>query len=163
MVKRVTIPRKRVIKGRIKKDGTVGKPTWGGKKANGGRPTLQEEMRRRDQSVKSFRSRYLIQPLDYAMCILNDIDPKTHEAVKKPYSDMDKKWAVSVATPYLNQRLSALQVTGANEGPVQYSVDVRKLSDDELAHLEKIMSKASLPIIDNDNEALDDVEEKWGD
>lgn len=155
--KKRTIVRKRVIKGRIKKDGTPGKPTWGGKRPNGGRPTIEEEMRKRDQSVQSFRNRYPLQPLDYAMCILNGLNSQDRTK-KKKYSETDKKWAAQMAAPYLNQRLSALQVTGADNGPIQYSVDVRKLSDDELLHLEKIMSKASMPIDDENEDDKVDAE-----
>lgn len=140
--KRVTKVVPRVKKNRIKKDGTKGNPNWGGKRKGAGRPTIEEEMKRRDHSVQAYRTRYLIQPLNYVMCILNDLNPKTFEPLRRPYSDAKKEWAVEKAIPYLHHRLAAMQLTGADNGPVKHTVDVRKLSDQELLELEKIMSKA---------------------
>jgi hypothetical protein len=150
MAKRQTKVIRRTVKNRIKKDGTKGSSNWGGRRPGAGRKTDAEFLNIRDQSVKSFRERYDILPLDYAMCIINDIDPRTKEP--HSYSSEQKKWAVSIATPYLNARLSSVQLTGADNGPIKYSVDVRKLSEEELLSLERIMSKAAITETENNTD-----------
>ena len=126
-------------KPKLKKDGTPKKS--GGYRANAGRPPgLQSK--KLAQTVMSFRERYPIQPLDHFMSILNnDKEPKSR-----------RDYAAEKALPFLNQRLSAVQLTGENGGPVRYAIDVTKLSDEELSFLERVMTKAAAPMAENDND-----------
>jgi hypothetical protein len=90
--------------------------------------------------AKSLRERFPIFPLEFMLMVLNDVDePAAFRA------DMAK-----AAAPYIHPRLAAVEVTGKDRGP-EPSLDLSKLSDEELSILERIVAKAQKTVtIDND-------------
>lgn len=66
-------------------------------------------------------------PLDYMLKVMRD-----EKAESSRRDDMAK-----AAAPYVHPKLASMQHTGRNGGPIQ-TVDLTKLSGDELAQLESI-------------------------
>jgi hypothetical protein len=65
-------------------------------------------------------------------------------------TDARRDEMAKAAAPYLHQKSSSLELTGADEGPVQYSMDLTKLSDEELMAFERILPVLSPPLLELD-------------
>lgn len=97
----------------------IGKKTGGRKKGTPNRATARRER----EIAKSGTT-----PLEYMLKVMRN--PKADASRR---DDMAK-----AAAPYVHPKLAAHQHTGTNGGPIQ-SVDLTKLSDDELNRLEAIL------------------------
>lgn len=93
------------------------------------------------QGAKSLRERFPIFPLEYMLTVLNDVDkPAAFRA------DMAR-----AAAPYIHPRLVAVEISEKNKPQTKQSIDVTKLTDDELAFLERLIMKSqTTTVIDND-------------
>jgi hypothetical protein len=112
----------------------------GGRRPGAGRPKGSVE-RFTSGNLKHFRERYPIQPLDHMMNVIN-APPGT-----KGVTDERRDRMAMAAAPYLHQRLSALEPE--KEEP-QYSMDLSKLTDDELIAFERMLIKAHRPVVVDD-------------
>jgi hypothetical protein len=91
--------------------------------------------------AKSLRERFPVFPLEHMLNVIND-PTASHER---------KDNMARAAAAYVHPRLAAVEITGKEGGPTQESLDLSKLSDDELAILERIVLKAQKTVtIDND-------------
>ncbi len=111
----------------------------GGRRPGAGRPKGSIE-RFTSGNLKHFRERYPIMPLDHMMGVVN-APPGTPGVTDARRDEMAK-----AAAPYVHQKLSSLEL-GAEKGPVQYSMDLTKLSDEELMLFERIVIKAQRPVV----------------
>jgi hypothetical protein len=59
-------------------------------------------------------------------------------------------WASEKAAPFMHHRLSAIEITGEGGGPIHQKVDIRKLSEAELDALERLVRKAAIVTLDED-------------
>jgi hypothetical protein len=88
------------------------------------------------QEVHAFRSRYGVQPLEYMLKVIND-----DKLPMQLRCDM-----AEAALPFLHQKLKPIGIDdlGAPEvgGPEEHSLDLSKLTDEELEQLEQILAKA---------------------
>jgi hypothetical protein len=93
---------------------------------------------------------YSIMPLDHLLGILN-APPGTTGV-----SDARRDFVAKAAAPYLHPRLMASD--GKDQVPVQYSMDLTKLTDEELMLFERMLIKAHRPVLPTplDLEAEDD-------
>jgi hypothetical protein len=83
------------------------------------------------QDVNSFRSRYEVLPLEYMLKVINDD--------KRP---MELRCEMAaVALPFLHQKLKAISIDEI-AGPEEDSLDLSKLTDEELEQLEQILAKS---------------------
>jgi hypothetical protein len=112
----------------------------GGKRPGAGRPKGSVE-RFTSHNLKHFRERYPIQPLDHMMNVIN-VPPGT-----KGVTNARRDRMAVAAAPYLHQRLSALE---PEKEPPKCSMDLTKLTDDELIAFERILIKAERPVFDDD-------------
>jgi hypothetical protein len=70
------------------------------------------------------------------------------KVLNDPAQPNSRKDAMAIAAaPFLHSRLSAVQLTGADGGPIKHSIDLTKFTDDELATFERLMSKSQVPLI----------------
>jgi hypothetical protein len=88
------------------------------------------------REVKSLRSRYRVQPLEHMLKVMNnDKHPMQLRC------DM-----AEAAAPFLHQKLRPIGIddVGGPEvgGPEEHSLDLSKLTDEELEQLEQIVAKA---------------------
>lgn len=128
----------------------------GGFRPGSGRPkgALTKQQR---YTLGYYRSQFAVQPLDYFLSILNG-EPQMVEIEKevdgekvitlemrKP-TKADRMEAAKAAAPYMHQRLTAVQMTGADGESLQQKIDVTKLTDEELNTLEAICIKALTPV-----------------
>jgi hypothetical protein len=113
-------------------------------KYHGGRPKGSPN-RRTSRTIDEIRTTYDILPLDHMLNILND--------EQEPAERRDRM--AMAAAPYVHSRLTATEITGAERGPVKYSVDLKKLSNEQLVQLERIMTVCSVPQPANDDDAID--------
>ena len=116
------------------------KESHGGRRPGAGRPKGSVE-RFTSGNLKHFRERYPLQPLDHMMDIIN-APPGT-----KGVTNARRDRMAMAAAPYLHQRLSALEPE--KEEP-QYSMDLTKLTDEELLAFERMLIKAHRPVSDDD-------------
>ncbi len=96
---------------------------WGGRRTAG---------KHTDETSRalSLRQRFAIMPLDYLLGVLNN----AKESKRMRFE------AAKAAAPFVHPRLAAIQVTAKR----RYALDVTKLTEDELAMLERIMLKAQI-------------------
>lgn len=68
-----------------------------------------------------------------------------------------------VDTDIGDPRLAAVEVTGKDRGPIQHSIDVTKLSDEELLIFERIIAKAQVPSVEIDHDETEGTccQEQW--
>ncbi len=111
----------------------------GGRRPGAGRPKGSIE-RFTSSNLKHFRERYPTSPLDHMMTVIN-APPGTPGVTNARRDDMAK-----AAAPYLHQKLSSLELTGAEKGPEQYAMDLTKLTDEELMLFERMVIKAQRPL-----------------
>jgi hypothetical protein len=109
----------------------------GGSRPGAGRPKGSIE-RFTSGNLKHFRERYPIQPLDHMMNVIN-APPRT-----KGVTDARRDRMAMAAAPYLHQRLCTLE---PEEEPPEYSMDLTKLTDDELIAFERMLIKAHRPVV----------------
>ncbi len=112
----------------------------GGRRPGAGRPKGSIE-RFTSSNLKHFRERYPVSPLDHMMSVVN-APPGTPGVTNARRDEMAK-----AAAPYIHQKLSSLELTGAEKEPVRYSMDLTKLSDDELMLFERMLIKAQRPTL----------------
>ena len=109
----------------------------GGRRPGAGRPKGSIER----FTSRNLKQRYPIQPLDHMMTVINA--PPGTKGVTNARRD---KMAIAAA-PYLHQRLSPLE---PKKEPVPNSLDLSKLTDDELMAFERIVIKAQRPVFDDE-------------
>jgi hypothetical protein len=96
-----------------------------GKKTGGRRPgTPNKATAKREREVAKLGQT----PLEYMLKVMRNT---------KAAGERRDRMAVAAA-PYVHPKLANMQHTGANGGPIQ-TVDLTKLSDDELSRLESII------------------------
>ncbi len=145
-------------------------PNWGGPRPGQlGRPKGIPNPRR---DILDFRRRFPVFPVEYFLMVLNDKLPvlakvKGHNQPKKDkngniiyrkFNHEEKMEAAKNAAPYLHPRLAAVELSGPEGGPVKHSIDVTKLSDEELNQFERLLAKSQ--IITLNQEEYDDVTDK---
>ena len=111
----------------------------GGRRPGAVRPKGSIE-RFTSRNLKHFRERYPIQPLDHMMNVIN-APPGT-----KGVTNAQRDRMAMAAAPYLHQRLCALE---PEEEEPRYSMDLTKLTDDELIAFERMLIKAHRPVSDD--------------
>ena len=119
---------------------TEKKKGHGGKRPGAGRPKGAVE-RVTSRNLKHFRERYPVQPLDHMMNVVNA--PPGSKGVTNARRDR----MAMAAAPYVHQRLSALE---PEKEPPEYSMDLSKLTEDELIALERLLIKVQRPAFDGD-------------
>ena len=103
----------------------------GGNRPGAGRkagvPNKASQKRQKDVAASG------LTPLDYMLSVLRDTK-----------ADKDKRMdAAKAAAPYVHPRLATATLQGPRGGPIQ-TVDLTKLSDDELARLEDILGPVAV-------------------
>ncbi len=97
---------------------------------------------------KSVRARYKLLPLDYILQGVND------ERLRAPQRfEMAK-----AGLPYVHHKLTSIQIGGADREP-QHALDLTKLSDEELAQLERILAKSQVVVPEKLYSPFDDATE----
>jgi hypothetical protein len=81
--------------------------------------------------VNSLRSRYSVRPLEHMLKVRND-----DKLPMQLRCDM-----AAAALPFLHQKLKAISIDEI-AGPEEDSLDLSKLTDDELEQLEQILAKS---------------------
>ena len=110
--------------------------------------------RKTRQEVMHFRDRYDLMPLDYCMRIVNGLDTRTGEPLsKEEYRKQQQRRddMAKHACSFLHSKLSSIEVSGQGGGPIKHSVDIYKLSDEELALFEQLLSKSMVTIDDSED------------
>jgi hypothetical protein len=82
------------------------------------------------REVNSFRSRYRVQPLEYMLKVINN-----DRLPMQLRCDM-----AEAALPFLHQKLKAISIDEVG-GPEEDSLDLSKLTEEELEQLEQILAK----------------------
>jgi hypothetical protein len=102
-----------------------------------------------NKTYESYLRRYKVHPLDLFMAIINgelfQRDPKTRKIVPAVITIDMMMDAAKAAAPYLHKKRDEAAVE-----PMQYSMDLTKLTDDELIALERMLIKAQRPVFDDD-------------
>ncbi len=98
------------------------------------------------RTVRSYQRRFKTHPLDLLLGIINDeVRDKDGKPTELPLAL--KLEAAKVAAPYLHRKLpQAVELDGTDGGPLRYSMDLTKLSDEELMLFERIVIKAQRPV-----------------
>lgn len=120
----------------------------GGKRAGAGRKKGMASSNRLgavtfNKTYESYLRRFHVHPLDLMLGILND-EVKDRNKRGKPVavSLAVKLDAAKAAAPYLHRR----RVDETEDVPMHYSMDLTKLSDDELIAFERMLIKAHRPV-----------------
>lgn len=87
---------------------------------------------RYQKRLRSFRERYPVFPLEYLMDVLNTEEAPAEERFR----------AAVQAAPFVHPRLAAIQIQQLAEP--QHSLDLTKLTDEELIFFERILAKAQI-------------------
>lgn len=110
-------------------------------------------------TVQHYMDKYPVMPLDHMLEVLNAPEPtkpktngngKDADKAKKHYEGMVRRYEArkddmaKAAAPFMHARLSNVELKGELEQKVQHSLDLKKLSDDELMLLEKLVSKSQI-------------------
>jgi len=82
------------------------------------------------REVNSFRSRYRVQPLEYMLKVINN-----DKLPMQLRCDM-----AEAALPFLHQKLKTIAIDDVDV-PEEHSLDLSKLTDEELEQLEQILAK----------------------
>jgi hypothetical protein len=90
-----------------------------------------------EAQLQAIRSQYEILPLEYAMAVLNN----------KREPNERRQWAASQAMGFVHSKLAAVDVRQI-EPPPRYTLDLSKLTDEELIELRRITAKAQTPLIE---------------
>lgn len=96
---------------------------------------------RYQKRLRSFRERYPVFPLEHLMDVLNSDAPA------------EERFRAAVqAAPYVHPRLAAIQIQQLQEP--QHSLDLTKLTDEELIFFERILAKAQIthPVTEADHQ-----------
>ncbi len=91
------------------------------------------------RTLAFYRERYAVMPLDHMLEVLNA--PLSKE---KGITHARKDEMAKTAAPYLHPRLMAKHEP---DQPVRNSIDLTKLTDEELIAFEKIVIKAQRPVL----------------
>ncbi len=107
------------------------------------------------RTLQSYQRRFKTHPLDLLLAIINDeVRGKDGKPTELPVAL--KLEAAKAAAPYLHRKLpQAVELDGTDGGPIRYSMDLTKLTDEELMALERMLIKAQrpmLPLLDLDAE-----------
>jgi hypothetical protein len=117
-------------------------------KGAGRKPGSRSGMKQ-GKRVQSLRERFPRMPLEHMLIILNETDivpknTKDKEGKAKMRAQQARKDDMAkAAAPYIHPRLSSVAFKGDNNDP-RNSLDLSKLSDEELAAFELIVSKAQV-------------------
>jgi hypothetical protein len=100
--------------------------------------------------TQSLRSRFPIMPLEHMLGILNEpdleVDPDDELSWKRAANQAVRKDEMAkAAAPYVHPRLSAIEFNDKSGDP-RSSLDLTKLSDEELAAFELIVSKSQVQL-----------------
>ena len=91
----------------------------GGKREGAGRPA--GAVTRRTREVAEAAAQSGLTPLDYMLTILRDEDQPQDE----------RKWAAEKAAPYVHAKLSSVEMSGPDGGPVQMPVVIALTAPDD--------------------------------
>lgn len=129
----------------------------GGARANAGGGPRRVEVRSLKNEVLYLRAKYKKMPLNHLLEILNNKPPpRIQDEDAQPYLARRKAhqarqdWAAQTAAPFMHHRLSAIEISGPDGGPIHQKVDITKLTGEELDALEKLVRKASIVTLDED-------------
>lgn len=120
----------------------------GGRRAGAGRPKGRRNkaatLRQEKEAIKDFQNRFDLLPLQYMVNVMRDptVEPARRDAMAR------------AAAPFFHPRLSAVDVRSTQKPP-RHSIDLRKLSDEQLLQLEQIVSVAGQVIDEAGNEQDD--------
>jgi hypothetical protein len=94
------------------------------------------------RSFKEYQRRYDVHPLDFLLGILNgEIRERKGRSFVEP--SLSRKLAAAVAAaPYMHKK----RTEDDPMSPLRYSMDLTKLTDEELALFERILIKAHRPV-----------------
>lgn len=138
----------------------------GGKRPGAGRPKgiPYAESRPGANRNKSLRERYPVWPLEHMLSVLNQPDvivPKKNGKNGKEIENLEelkvqaekvaaaKMDAAKAAAPYLHPRLAQVDINSTNR-QVKHSLDLSKMTDEELAFFERIVAKTQVVVLDNE-------------
>jgi hypothetical protein len=82
----------------------------------------------------ALRERFAMMPLDYMLKVVN--------APRNEASNARRDKMAKAAAPYLHPRIAAVEVTGEEPDPEEYSIDLEKLTTEELTAFQHMMAKA---------------------
>jgi hypothetical protein len=102
-------------------------------------------------------------PLEHMLSIINKPDmpltKKSSEEEKTKARELTQRKddMARAAAPYVHARLAAIEINGGIKHEIKHSLDLTKLSDEELLVLERIFSKAQVnaDLLDLDAVELD--------
>ncbi len=114
----------------------------GGRRAGAGRPKGAVS-KRSERSIASLTNKYPEMPRDYMLRVMND--PRASNARRDAMA--------RYAAPYVHPKLATIQVRRVQ----RYSVDIEKLTDEELAGFERLLLKCQVPDNERTNEELEAV------
>lgn len=126
------------------------KGNHGGRRAGAGRPrkvhNQSPTIKGEAKAIKDFAKRNNgMLPLDHMLSVMRDPEVK----------DERRDAMARAAAPYFHPRLSALDVR-SNAKPTRNSIDLRKLTDEQLLQLEQIVAVAG-QVIDEEGTPQEDV------
>jgi hypothetical protein len=99
----------------------------GGKRANAGRKAGSATKKTREIADKAAETG--ITPLEFMLNVMRQEPPKTKNAqIRQAYQAMRFE-AAKAAAPYMHPRLAAIEHTGADGGPVQFTKVERVIVD----------------------------------
>lgn len=130
---------------------------WGGARRGAGNShVLGGGVNSLKNEVLTLRAKYKKMPLDHMLKVLNTDPPELPKKTKANAAEYEllvmeresiiarQDWAATAAAPYMHAKLASIEVSVAEGGsPVRHEVDLTKLSEDELDHLETLVNKAT--------------------
>jgi hypothetical protein len=116
---------------------------WGGRRPGAGRPKGSRAGHAIYDSL-TLREKYPLTPLEYMLRVIN---------AEKGVTVRRRDEMARAAAPYFHPRLQAIDLNAVRE-PVQHSLDLTKLNDEELMQFERILAKAQVPLdmLDDDDQ-----------
>lgn len=100
--------------------------------------------------VVTMRYRYEVMPLDHLMKIINTVCVQRRGESAEDYAARVKEHhyrqdaAAKAAAPYMHYRLASVELSNRDGEPTRHQIDLTRLSDEELATLQKLTRKAEV-------------------